>query len=315
MKRFLWAIAFGVTLIAFTAYCALDTFVLREGYESAAGRENTAMFATEPAEEATDATEPETEASRHSRKSSGEETADPTEADADNGVSVTLTEYTEYNTEIYVAEVTLPSAQYLRTAFAEDTYGKNITAKTSEVAAQNNALLAINGDFYGARESGYVIRNGVIYRDTPNGSQVLCLSADGTFRIVSDSDYTAAELLESGVWQAWSFGPALVQNGAVTVSEGEEVGRAMASNPRTALGILAPNRFVFVVSDGRTGESEGLSLHELAEFMQSLGVTEAYNLDGGGSSTMYYNGEVVNNPTTNGSRIKERSVSDIVYVG
>jgi len=70
-----------------------------------------------------------------------------------------------------------------------------------------------------------------------------------------------------------------------------------------------------VVSDGRTSESEGLSLKEFAEFLQDLGVETAYNLDGGGSSTMVFNGTVVNNPTTNGNTIKERSVSDIVYIG
>ena len=69
-----------------------------------------------------------------------------------------------------------------------------------------------------------------------------------------------------------------------------------------------------MVSDGRTEESEGLSVYELAAFMQSLGVQTAYNLDGGGSSTMVFNGQVVNKPTTNGS-IRERSVSDIVYIG
>ena len=89
----------------------------------------------------------------------------------------------------------------------------------------------------------------------------------------------------------------------------------MASNPRTAIGIIDENHYVFVVSDGRSDESEGLSLRELAEFMESLGVTTAYNLDGGGSSTMYFNGSVVNNPTTGGSTTKERSVSDIVYIG
>ena len=73
--------------------------------------------------------------------------------------------------------------------------------------------------------------------------------------------------------------------------------------------------YLFVVSDGRTNESEGLSLYELAEFLQSLGVKTAYNLDGGGSSTMYFNGNVINQPTTRGKNIKERSVSDIVYIG
>ena len=133
-------------------------------------------------------------------------------------------------------------------------------------------------------------------------------------KVVSDRDYTAAELVENGVWQAFSFGPGLVESGSVSVDENDEVGRAKASNPRTAIGLIDANHFVFVVSDGRTDESEGLSLYELAEFMQSLGVKEAYNLDGGGSSTIYFNGEVINNPTSNG-KIKEREVSDIVYIG
>ena len=122
-------------------------------------------------------------------------------------------------------------------------------------------------------------------------------------------------LLDEGVWQAFCFGPALIEDSQIAVTEDEEVGKAKASNPRTAIGIIDSNHFVFVVSDGRTSESEGLSLYELAEFMQSLGVTTAYNLDGGGSSTMYYNGQVINNPTSNGNRISERSVSDIVYIG
>ena len=89
----------------------------------------------------------------------------------------------------------------------------------------------------------------------------------------------------------------------------------MKNNPRTAIGKLAENHYVFVVSDGRTNKSTGLTLYELANFMKELGCTEAYNLDGGGSSTMYFNGNVINNPTTNGNRISERSVSDIVYIG
>ena len=70
-----------------------------------------------------------------------------------------------------------------------------------------------------------------------------------------------------------------------------------------------------MVSDGRTGDNEGLSLYDLAEFMQSLGVKDAYNLDGGGSSTMVFEGELINNPSTGGKHSKERSVSDIVYIG
>ena len=88
----------------------------------------------------------------------------------------------------------------------------------------------------------------------------------------------------------------------------------MASNPRTAIGVVDELHYLFVVSDGRTKTSEGLSLRELAEVLQELGAKTAYNLDGGGSSTMVFQGQVVNNPTTNGKRITERSVSDIVCI-
>ena len=121
--------------------------------------------------------------------------------------------------------------------------------------------------------------------------------------------------MDAGVWQAFSFGPGLVENGEITVDQNTEVGKAMASNPRTAIGQISELHYVFVVSDGRTDQSEGLSLYELAAFLQSLGVQTAYNLDGGGSSTMVLMGEVINNPTAGGSRTKERSVSDIVYIG
>lgn len=122
-------------------------------------------------------------------------------------------------------------------------------------------------------------------------------------------------MLKNGATQILSFGPALLIDSQISVSKNEEVGKAMASNPRTAIGVVDELHYLLVVSDGRTSVSEGLSLYELAEFMQSMNCTIAYNLDGGGSSTMVFNGEVINNPTTSGKSIKERGVSDIVYIG
>lgn len=235
---------------------------------------------------------------------------------SDENISITMSEQTVSESKVYIADIRLSSAQYLKTALAKNSYGKNVTAKTSETASQNNAILAINGDYYGARETGYVIRNGVLYRDTGSSdTDVLCIYADGHFEITNSGEKSAQQLIDEGVWQAFSFGPALVENGSAAVTSSDEVGRAMASNPRTAIGIIDDLHYVFIVSDGRTGESDGLSLRELAEFMQSLGVQTAYNLDGGGSSTMYWKGGIVNKPTTTGNNIKERSVSDIVYIG
>ena len=234
---------------------------------------------------------------------------------SDGNITVTLKEYRENDSTIYVADVQLTDSSYLKTALAQGSYGRNVTQKTSEIAESVNAVLAINGDYYGAQEKGYVIRNGKMYRDTASENQEdLVIYEDGSFGIINESDVTAQELIEKGAVQTLSFGPALVQNGKITVSQNEEVGQAMASNPRTAIGIIDDNHYVFVVSDGRTSESEGLSLYELAEFMDSLGAETAYNLDGGGSSTMDFNGSVVNN-TTGGMGNSERSVSDIVYIG
>lgn len=316
MKKHLWAVCFSAALIAFTVYIALDTFVIPRVYNSNATELNTSMFSNISKTALNNSQSSAQSSSSASEQGSGSSKAavSTDTSYSDDNISVTLTEYYENNTKIYAADIMLSSAEYLKTAFANDTYGKNVTATTSSTAQANNAVLAVNGDYYGVQESGYVIRNGVVYRGSAKGADVLCVYANGTMEIVSDGDFTADELVSKGVWQAFTFGPSLVENSSVTVGVNDEVGKAMASNPRTAIGMIDTNHFVFVVSDGRTSDSSGLSLYELAQFMKGLGVKTAYNLDGGGSSTMYFNGNVVNNPTS-GRSIKERGVSDIVYIG
>ena len=234
---------------------------------------------------------------------------------SDSKSKITVTQYRAYDSNIYVADVEVTDGTSILSAFANNTYGRNITDTTSDMAEENNAVLAINGDYYGARQSGYVIRNGVVYRSQGSNGEDMVISKDGSLSFISESDTTTDSLIQKQAWQVLSFGPVLVENGQVAVSENDEVGMAMASNPRTAIGTVAKNHYLFVVSDGRTSESAGLSLYELANFMKSLGATNVYNLDGGGSSTMVFQGEVVNNPTTNGNKISERAVSDILYIG
>ena len=288
IRKYIWGICYGLILTAFTGYVLLDTFVIKQ------------VYSTVPSEDSQIADAPVITDRSYE----------------DNHISISVTEYREYNSTVYVADIQVSSAEYLKTAFAEGAYGRNITEKTSVIALQNNAILAINGDFYGAREKGYVLRNGIVYRSISSKNQEdLVIFADGSFTTITEDEVSADELSTNGAQQILCFGPALVMDGNISVTEGEEVGKAMASNPRTVIGIIDDLHYVFVVSDGRTEESEGLSLYEMAEFMQSIGVTTAYNLDGGGSSTMYFNGEVINKPTTGGNRIKERSVSDIVYIG
>ncbi|QXT63674.1 phosphodiester glycosidase family protein [Tessaracoccus palaemonis] len=218
----------------------------------------------------------------------------------------------------YVADVTIDDATQLRSAFADNQFGENITDLVSTIATDNDAVLAINGDYYGFRDSGIVIRNGVVYRDDPARTG-LAIYTDGSMRVYDETATTADELLTDGVWQTLSFGPALVTGGEVVsgiddVEIDTNVGNhsIQGEQPRTAIGIIDENHFVFVVVDGReTGYSRGVTMTELAGIMQGLGATEAYNLDGGGSSELWFNGEVVNQPSNGG----ERATSDILYIG
>lgn len=308
IRRHWWAVLYSVFLIAFTVYLAMDTFVISRVYtvvtetnsETESGTESTAAFDTEEKNEIDSDTEAVVSETAY----------------IDENIQITITEYREYDTSIYVADIILSSPEYLQTAFAQNAYGRNVTEKTSEIAESAGAILAINGDYYGAQEDGYVFRNGVLYRNTSSsGQEDLVIYEDGSFAIINETDVTGEELLADGAQQVLSFGPALIENGTVVVSENDEVGKAKTSNPRTAIGIVDNLHYMFVVSDGRTDENAGLSLLQLSKFMKEFGVTTAYNLDGGGSSTMYFNGKVINNPTTNGRSIAERSVSDIVYIG
>lgn len=341
MKKYIWGIAYGVLLTVFTAYVLLDTFVIARVYtavpqenvgrtegEKSPGREESQDLPFgETKEEETpngDGDTDDKENREEDRDEDTEEKQEPvqttpviTENSYEDGlISVVLTEYREYDTDIYVAEVKLSSPEYLKTALAKGVYGRNVTEKTSEMAEDNNAILAVNGDYYGARQKGYVLRNGELYRDTADRNQeALVIYDDGFFEIIAEAEVSAWDLSEAGAQQILSFGPGLVIDGEISVTRRDEVGVASASNPRTAIGIVDELHYVFVVSDGRTRASAGLSLYELAQFMLSLGAETAYNLDGGGSSSMVFNGKVINNPTTNGRQIKERSVSDIVYIG
>ena len=233
-----------------------------------------------------------------------------------SGPEVSLSQVRIFDTNVHIAEIWIPDASYLRTALAQDTYGRNIKQTVAEMAEENNALIAINGDYFGFRYGGYVIRNSVLYRDTIyDQDQVdLCIWPDGSMSPIREAEVSAQALMEQGVRDVLSFGPVLVEDGEIRISESLEVGTYSDDNPRTAIGMIEPLHYLFVVSDGRTEQDKGLTPYQLAELMRDLGAQLVYNLDGGGSSTMVYEGEVINFPTARGYR-EERRVSDIVYIG
>ena len=218
----------------------------------------------------------------------------------------------------FVADVVLAGGTELRSGFADNKFGTNIIADTSTIAKENSAIFAINGDYYGFRTSGIVIRNGVIFRDKP-ARQGLAISTDGTMKLYDEKTTTAQQLLDEGVWNTVSFGPGILENGQILagidkVEIDTNIGNhsIQGNQPRTGIGVIAENHVVFVAVDGRSsGYSKGVTMTEFAQIFAGLGAQTAYNLDGGGSTTMVLDGTLVNNPLGKG---QERGTSDIIYI-
>ena len=289
-KHRLFGLVYILCLLGFTAYVLLDTFAITRVYQKVAPTEPPVLQPMAPV--ITDCSY------------------------QDEQIQINLTEQRIHDTAVYIANIWITDPSYLKTALAQDSYGRNIKEKTSQMAESHNAILAVNGDYYGAREEGYVLRNGTLYRTAPSHDrEALVIGKDGSFKIIEEGQVSAEQLEQEGAAQVLSFGPALVMDGVVSVDEHSEVGQATYSNPRTAIAQVSENHYLMVVSDGRTSRSEGLSLFQLAHLLQDLGAQTAYNLDGGGSSTMVFNGRIINEPVNRGSKISERSVSDIVYIG
>lgn len=104
--------------------------------------------------------------------------------------------------------------------------------------------------------------------------------------------------------------PMLVAHSRVIASEVDQPGRFHGVNPRTAVGVTSRGELLLVVADGRTRASRGLTLRELAQFLDDRGAELAMNLDGGGSSTLVVRGEVRNRPSDG----RERPVSSALVI-
>lgn len=218
----------------------------------------------------------------------------------------------------YAADVVLSGATVMKSAFAGNKFGTNIVEQTSVIAGENNAVFAMNGDYYGFRNDGIEIRNGVIFRNKPVRKGI-AFYKNGNIKIYDETKTSGELLVKEGVWNTLSFGPALIINHSVEkelskvridTNFGNKTIQGL--NPRAGIGVLGKNHYLFLVVDGRSsGYSRGVTLEELAQIFQKHGCTDAYNLDGGGSATMYFNGRVVNKPL---GKLKERKISDILYI-
>ena len=293
--RKIWRIAASAVIVIWTAWTLLDAFVIPRDIIHTSETQGSYYSDADLSSDG----EPVMQAGQTEGKETLTEPVITDNSYEDGNISIRISTMRRLDTDIYIADITVDDPDCLRTALAGNAFARNLTDTTSSIAREHNAILAIY------RELAAYDQN----------QEDLVILEDGTLQILAEVDYTAQEMQEMGARDIFSFGPGLIIDGKISVREGEEVDRAQVTNPRTAIGVLSPLHYIFVVSDGRTDESVGLSLLELAQLMQDLGCTLAYNLDGGGSSTMWFNGKVLNRPTTFGDKISERSVSDIVYIG
>lgn len=214
-----------------------------------------------------------------------------------------------------IAYVTISDPSQLRTATA-GTLRSNRVALVSSMAEKNDAVIAINADFMSNNptKTSFEYRMGEKVRAKYNNSKDLLITDEN-----GDLHIFQAEKQKEGVAQlqkdghqiinAFTFGPALVINEERQTIPEKYGYNPKGREPRMAIGQMDKLSYVLVLAEGRTKDSQGVTMQELADFMFDLGCSQAFNLDGGNSATMVFNGGYYQDKT----KKNERSQSDILY--
>lgn len=238
-------------------------------------------------------------------------------------IGITLQRFEK--TDVYVADIHVRTLECLTRAYAKGAWGK-ATYPVSRLAEESGAILALTGDSSQNFTSGWVVGNGKTERDGVkryNTIRDLCvLYRDGTMRTLrspsKEQNQQIAQELDS-IWHIFLFGPALLDETgkALTKFDTSTSRQVNGSNPRAVLGYYEPGHYCFVQVDGRQTASAleehevnlGLKLPQLARLMESLGCKAAYNLDGGRSAMLWFNGRLVSRPAA-----PNRGVGDILVI-
>ena len=235
--------------------------------------------------------------------------ADAVGSYSDDNLRIVITEHHTDNAVYFVADIWLRDIHSFQTAFAGGKF-KGGYAMPDAMASKVGAILALSGDSCGSSTDGIVIRNGDLYRDS-NASDVCILYLDGTMETYYEADFDLDAAIARGAYQGWSFGPKLIDNGQIPASYNSTNVIINDRAPRAAIGYYEPGHYCLVSVDGRQGDySRGMNLAELSQAMIDLGCKDAYNLDGGQSVMMVFQGQIIGKPYKGG-----RVISDIIYLG
>ena len=223
-------------------------------------------------------------------------------------IDVTVTKVQENGVTYFIQDIYVRKIECFRTAFAKDKQGRGYVEGILSMAKNNQAICAINGDYYGAHPAtGGMIRNGFCYDSGRTDGEVCVLYYDGTMKVHKGNFYNDQVSADNG-YQSWFFGPSLLSDDGRAMTEFKTTVSGL--NPRTAVGYYEPGHYCFVLVDGRQdGYSKGMRMAELSKLFETLGCKVAYNLDGGQTSTMTFMDKVANQPYNGG-----RSCSDILFI-
>jgi len=243
---------------------------------------------------------------------------------ADETITVDIDTGNAYGTVYRYAHIIITDPSQLRTAPAAGFSTAN-TLMAKSIAKRVNAVVAVNGDCFPFRRGGYIVRQGKVYRRTPSGQDLLMIDSQGDMtglhkatRETVDDFYRA---LPEGrqVWNAFSFGPILVENGKSAVEDEIVYFNIGAQIPaqRACVAQIGPLEYLIVSTEGpEDPDGNGMTIPQFARVVETIGfmfsptgIRVAYNLDGGTSNSLIFNNKQINSP----NNPKKRSVTDIIY--
>lgn len=207
-----------------------------------------------------------------------------------------------------LADIYIQELSCFVTAFGGEKFRGNAEPAHTLFDRIDGGIVAMNGDYYSIHVHGPVVRNGEVYKDyITRDWDIAVLKSDGELAVYEHGTLKKDAFSMMRVYQTWVFGPSLLDE------QGEAKTRfrsnVQSENPRSVLGYYEPGHYAFLAVDGRSGESEGLTMKQLAQLCEDLGFARAYNMDGGQSSILLSQAGVMNEPYHNG-----RPVSDILAI-
>lgn len=227
-----------------------------------------------------------------------------------------------YEAEIWAAEGELPRM------IANDPE-KRMTSLDwpYQIARKNKTVLAVNSDYAQLRVQekkrvGILLRDGEIISEKtleqnkgtfPNLDN-LAILPDGDMQVYWSDEKTPQEYVDMGATDVLAFGPWLIRDGELNAEGLEKYGTSKA--PRTAVGMVEPGHYFFMMLEGRHDDSKGAGISFLAERLMDKGCTVGFNLDGGQTSTMVFMGvQLCKIGQTSGKNASARKTAEILGIG